>query len=121
MSDHTVTVEWEDGSISPYMRFRCNAGPESLCHAVWTCECEEYDETGVTDGRPWHMLADGYRDVTYSGVQRHVGKFEPDECSLRDWFENSDESLRGSVTFPVEGEWDGDSYLFNVQASDATS
>jgi len=102
--DHTITVEWGTHGGVDYA-FRCHAGPESLCHAVYDCTCEEWTDGGVKDGKPYHTVMT-YDDAYAEHEVRHVGRFEPDECNERDWFENSDECLRGKVTFPVVGEYE---------------
>lgn len=113
MAEHTVTVEWDRHGREGFT-FHCDAGPESMCRAVWTCECEFWGQAGVMLGRPWHAIDDGDEDLVLGIPVRHIGRFETDECNLRDWFENSDEALHGSVTFPVEASWDGDSCTFEA-------
>lgn len=115
---HTVTAEW--GQYGAAYRFHCAAPPESLCHAVYDCHCEGWIDAGIESGRPWHTIAeydedatDGDRDV------RHLGVLKPDECGLRDWFENTDDPLHGAVTFPVRAEWEGDYYTFHPQQGGA--
>lgn len=111
---HQVTAEWGNhGGVSYW--FRCNAPAESLCHAVYECVCEEWMDAGVTaDGLPYHDVDSGDPDDHGEQPIRHWGQFEPDVCNEQDWFENSDEVLRGKVTFPVKGEWDGNGYTFEV-------
>lgn len=104
MSDHTVTIEWEDGY--PSYAFACKAPSESLCHAVWDCDCEAWDQQGIENGEPWH----GHDD----GEWRHLGHFQDGHCGLREWFENSDEAVCGSLTVPVTAEFQSDYYLFRL-------
>lgn len=115
---HTVTVEWGDhGGVS--YQFRCNAPAEALCHAVYTCECDEWTDGGVENGRPWHSSV-RYDDADVEHEDRHYGTLDPDECGQRDWFENSDEVLRGSVTFPVTGTYEtGGGCTFEVAGTPA--
>lgn len=107
-ADHTVTAEWDGGYGGTTFTFRCHAGPESECHAVYDCACEEWTHVGIEDGRPWHEAYDREADKEV----RHVGTFDPNECNLRDWFENTDDPMYGSLTFAVEAEYQGDFYLF---------
>lgn len=118
MSAHTVTAEWDrHGGVS--YRFTCTAPAEALCHSVYgaDCACEEWREGGVEDGKPYHVVEEwDYEARTVTEV-RHWGTFNRTECNLRDWFENTDEALvGGSVTFPVEDEWQGDYYAFTAVA-----
>ncbi|QCB93328.1 hypothetical protein [Cellulomonas shaoxiangyii] len=106
-AEHTVTATWDGGGWPTY-RFHCAAGPQSLCHAVYDCLCEEWDVDGVEGGRPWHALDDG---------PRHVGTFNSDVCNLRDWFENTDDPLHGELTFAVDADYQGDFYLFRPTAA----
>ncbi len=104
--DHTVTAEWDRRGWGPEFTFHCHAPALSPCHAMWTCDCESLAEQGIRDGIPWHRA--------YESDDEHTGELNPQECSLRDWFENTDEALRGSVTFPVTPDWQGDYVLFNA-------
>lgn len=105
-ADHVVTLEWHDYSFSPTESLTCKADPGAFCHAVWDCECESWDEHGIEDGVPWHGYSSDDGDV------RHFGRLDPTECNLVNWFENSEEVMRGSVTFPVVATFDGDYYTF---------
>jgi hypothetical protein len=110
MSAHTVTAEFS-GDGWPVLTMTCHEPPESACHAKFDCECEAYTRTGVEDGIPWHEdEAIGDDDAP----ERHFGRFDPDECNLRNWAENSDEWLTGKVTFPVTSVWEGDYYRFEI-------
>lgn len=115
MSGHTVTAEWTDWHI-PRLAFRCEAPAESLCHAVYgaDCVCETWSEAGIEAGHPFHVVTEWDDEAKTTVEVRHVGQFDPKTCNLRDWFENADECLRGSITFPVNGSWEGDFYQFEV-------
>jgi len=114
MAEHEVTAEWGVHGGVEYT-FRCNAPAESLCHAVYDCTCEEWTDGGVEDGVPYHTV--GSDDPVDIETIRHYGRFEPDECNERDWFENSDECLRGKVTFAVDGQYEsGGGVMFQAQA-----
>lgn len=111
MSDtrhHHATVTWDVHGPSSAMT--CTAPPDALCHATYDCQCEEWVDAGVEDGRPWHADHD-----EADAECRHYGRFNPDECGLRDWYENSDEPLAGTLTFPVTPEWNGDGYTFQTE------
>ncbi|WP_353707632.1 hypothetical protein ABRQ22_17375 [Cellulosimicrobium sp. ES-005] len=103
---HTVTARFEDGRhVEALSTMTCTAPADALCHAVWDCDCEAWDLPRVEDGRPVHMSM-------YGG--EHTGQLDPEFCNLREWFDNSDETLNGEITFPVTPEWTGDGYLFNA-------
>lgn len=111
--DHTVTVDWDRDGYPRYS-FGCTASADALCHAEFACECESYATAGVEGGRPWHSPepwseGDGLDDAL---EVRHLGDFNPESCGLRDWFENTDEAMRGSITFPVRAVWQGDYNTF---------
>lgn len=112
-TDHEVTINLDEFWPSSRVKFDCYAPPEAMCHAVFDCGCESWHEAGVDSGRPWH-----HHDEWPSSRQdtRHWGRFDPSECNLRDWAENSDEVLRGVLTFGVTGHWDGDCYTFTPVA-----
>lgn len=109
MGDHQVTIDWGSGTWAPTLTLRCDAPPDALCHAVYDCPCEEYTATGVHDGRPWHTSYET-DDLT---SERHYGRFEPDQCTLVDWFDAADEQMRGQVTLPVRAQWEGDFWTFH--------
>lgn len=109
-ADHFVTIDLELNFIADRPNLICKAPADAMCHAVYTCGCESWFEGGVEDGKPWHAPGD-YSEPEYG---RHVGVFDPTECNLRDWAENSDECLRGTVTLPVTAEWEGDYYTFHA-------
>ncbi|SFK31786.1 hypothetical protein [Cellulomonas sp. KH9] len=105
---HTVTADFgRDGW--PIYTFNCHAPAESPCHAVYDCGCDDgwADET-VVDGVPSH------RPMYDDEGTRHAGHLNTQACNLRDWFENSDEVLRGAYTFPVTPDWQGDHVLFHA-------
>lgn len=106
-TNHTVTLDWGTGEMWPRETLNCNAPEQSMCHVVWDCECESWDAQGIAAGRPWHSLDGGESPV-------HHGKFDAGECNLRNWHENSEETLRGSLTIPVTPEFQGDHYTFSV-------
>jgi hypothetical protein len=110
-ADHFVTVEWSWSSPFPRESLTCKAPVESICHAVWDCQCESWDADGIEDGAPWHSLQGGDFDST----ERHVGRFDRSECNLVNWFDNTDEVMRGSITFPVVAAFDGDYYTFTPE------
>ena len=100
-SAHRIVIA--DGLVT----FECHAADDALCHAVYDCRCEEWFESGVEDGVPWHEIADG--QVTL----RHYGRFDPQECNVRDWIDGQGEldSQRhgpaGRILVPVEVFWTG--------------
>lgn len=104
MSGHSVTIEWRDGWQS--YTFTCDAAPDSLCRVAWDCVCESWNDQGVEDGVPWHSHDDG--------EWRCLGSFVEGLCNLRDWFENTDECIEGTLTVPVTARFQGDFYLFRV-------
>lgn len=108
---HTVTLEWDkDGYLRSTLN--CPDAPESLCHAVYNCDCEEYGAEGVADGRPWHSP---YAYDEAPSLVRHRGVFDPAVCNLRDWFDNEDDPIvTSSITVPVKPVWTGDGYEFHL-------
>ncbi len=109
-ADHFVTIDLEKSFPGDCPTVTCKAPVEAMCHAVWPCDCEAWFKSGVEDGKPWHIPGD-YSEPDY---ERHVGSFDPHQCNWKDWAENSDECLRGKVTFAVTPEWDGDYALFHA-------
>ena len=48
MSAHFVTCDW--GTTGwPMLSMTCEEPPESMCHAVWACDCEEWSSDGIDD------------------------------------------------------------------------
>lgn len=114
-ADHVVTIDLEygwGGSVT----LACKARADAMCHAVWDCECEWWCKSGIgADGKPWHAPG----DYSEPERERHVGTFDPTQCNWKDWAENSDECLRGKVTFAVTPEWDGEVVLFHADAAES--
>lgn len=99
MSDHTITYDLQypgNGTLE------CHAAPDAVCRAVFDCECERFHDYHVVDGVPHHF---GTYDDGYTVRAHHVGRFDPDECALIPWHENSDEDVSGNVRVTVEAEW----------------
>ncbi len=109
MSDHEIVIDLEWPSCPTLV---CNAAPESFCHAVFDCQCEEYHDYGTADGRPFHDA-----DTERLGELRHWGHFDSRECTLRDWLESVDGGVRGEVRIPVTHEWHGDHYTFTPEVT----
>lgn len=108
-SEHTVTVKFDHWGT--HATLVCTAPLESQCHAVYSCDCEEYGGTGTDDGRPWHLPL--YEDPN-EPVERHYGHFDPDECDLKNWFEETDDPLDGGLTFDVTPVWENSAYRFEI-------
>jgi len=107
MSEHTVTIEFEDGCRS--YTFTCNAGPKSLCHARYTCDCETWYDQSIRNGVPAH------RPDPFDEGLWHAGVFDADECSHKPWFDEADDApLDGEVTFSVNPVWQGDYETFDI-------
>lgn len=106
---HTVTARFEDGHfVEALATMTCTAPADALCHAVWNCDCDSWCTQGVnSEGLPFHESEDDYGPD-------HVGRFDPEFCNLREWFDGSDETLNGEITFPVTPEWTGDGYRFSA-------
>ena len=114
MSEHTVTIDWgRDGWATN--RFECHAPADAMCHAVWSCDCEEFYDAGIRNGVPAHRPDPDDPD------RWHAGTFNAAACNLRDWFDNTDEPLRGEVTVPVRAEWQCGGYEFRPGAPVAAS
>jgi hypothetical protein len=112
-AEHLVTADWGTGESWPTLHLACKAPDDAICHAVWDCECEQWGEHGVDSTGPWHEHA-AY-DV--DPAVRHYGRFDKTECNLVNWFDNSEEMMRGSISFPVAAEFDGDYYTFTPEAA----
>jgi len=102
MNKHVLMLDF-DGGI--YSRLICKEPKESLCHARWKCDCEEWVEAGIKDGKPWHK-----NYVEYGEPNICTGYFGRD-CMMEDWY---DEELMGvgTIEIDVEPEWQGDGYTF---------
>lgn len=106
MSDHSTVIDMQYPSQGT---FECNAPDDAPCHAVWKCDCEAIYDYESIGGCPTHR----HSPETGSGI--HVGTFDNNQCNLRDWFENQDESVSGQVRVHVSvGEHDSDYVLFKV-------
>lgn len=108
--DHFVRIDLERSFPGDRPDLICKAPADAMCHAVYTCGCESWCKQGIEDGKPWHVPGD-YSEPEY---ERHVGRFDPTECNLRDWAENSDECLKGESLIPVEPEFVDEYYLFHA-------
>ena len=113
MSDHAITIDF-DGGLGPHVTFACIAPEGAICHAVWTCDCESWVRSGVTDGVPWHSDHDPDDPLTAS-TERHVGTLDAAYCGLRDWFDAGDgEDIHGKVTVPVKPIWEPEYVRFEI-------
>ena len=112
MSDHTITYDLRhpgNGTL------RCHAAPYAACRAVFDCECERFYGYHVVDGVPHHY--DTYEDG-YTVRAHHVGRFDPDECALIPWHENSDEDVSGTVCVTVDPDWHEDCVEFHAVSAE---
>lgn len=121
MSDHTMTIEWDAGRAD--YRLTCAAEADAPCRLEFDCECEAYVGTGIDPERgPWHGLVEDHMtnaqlaNLRSTGERpRHYGKFGG-ECTVALWINESgmtDELGAGSITFPIDAEWDGDDWLWS--------
>ena len=111
MSDHTINYDLRypgNGELE------CHAAPDAMCRAVFDCECEGYYGYHVVDGKPHHHSS--YDGIEASG--HHVGHFDPDLCHLRDWHENSDEDVTGTIRVTVEPDWHVDYVEFEAVSAE---
>jgi hypothetical protein len=118
MSDHTLTIEFDDGV---YTTLACHAPGDAECHVVWDCDCEEFYSFSVEDGVPIHYPAYDTPTTTVDDGLACRGHFDPDACNLRDWHSNSDDGdvLTGTLTVPVTGSWGHECYVFDVTPKEA--
>ena len=112
-NDHIAEIDFES---SMYPNLVCNAPEQSFCHAVWTCDCEQWDSQGIKDGKPWHESNHGDFEEDYI---YHEGTFNSNECNYTDWFDCG-EMLTGSIKFPVETYWTGDCLAFRISVEEGT-
>lgn len=108
MSDHWVEIEFED-SDWPDKQFFCEAPTDSLCHAYFSCDCDEWYWEGIIHGKPVHEGSDD---------EFHWGEWRQNECRFEDWFYNTDGPLAGRIKVDVKPEWD-DGYSFLIGDKDA--
>lgn len=108
-SEHAVIIDADDCGLTT--RLICTAPPDALCHAIWTCDCEEQYAAEIRNGVPAHRPYSDDPDTW------HAGRLDPTACAFRDWYEGSEETLRGTVRVPVSPEWHGDHYTFELAAS----
>ena len=116
MSDHSIVYDLQypgNGELE------CHASSDAPCRAVWDCDCESIYGFHVVDGAPHHFST--YDDV--AAVRgHHVGRFDPGHCTIRDWHENSEEDVTGTVRVAVDPSWEDDCYAFeSVSAELATT
>ena len=108
-SAHRIVIA--DGLVT----FECHAAADALCHAVYACDCEEWFESGVEDGNPWHEteMITVCASESWERTVRHYGRFDPQECMARDWIENQGElesqqyGPYGRILVPVDISWTG--------------
>lgn len=108
-AEHTVTITFGDGY--PSHTFQCNAGPESLCRAEFSCDCEQWYNLCVRNGVPAHQPDPLDADAWHAGVLR------AGECNHKEWFDNADDTpLDGAVTVAVTPQWHTDYETFTIDA-----
>lgn len=112
MSDHQIRIVFD--GWHPSYGIVCNAGPESFCHADFDCDCTEYYDLKVIDGKPVHVVTTYLDEEPWETEEQHVGKFNPDECLHESYLDALDaECIKGEITIDVEPEWD-DGYSYKV-------
>ncbi|MCG7309719.1 MULTISPECIES: hypothetical protein [Brachybacterium] len=108
MSTHTITYDLTSPGNG---EMTCHAPADAPCHAVWDCDCESIYNYHVAFGVPHHYNT---YDDGYTVRAHHVGRFDPSECAITVWHENSDEDVRGTVVVTVEPVWQGDYFEFRA-------
>lgn len=115
MSDHSIVYDLQrpaNGTLE------CHAAPDAMCHAVFDCDCEGWHDFHVVNGVPHHYSTydDGYTVRTHC-----AGRFDPGECHLREWHENSDEDVTGEVRVSVKADWCTDYVVFHATAAELSN
>lgn len=106
--EHHIKLTFDEGV---YANLICEAPPESICHAIWSCNCESWDDEGIgEDGLPFHSITDDDDKEV-----RHIGTFK-DHCRFDDFFDESGISDSPDVTINLnfKSEWQGDFFSFEV-------
>lgn len=107
MSDHAIVYDLQypgNGTLE------CAAAPDAPCRAVWDCDCESIYDYHVHEDQPHHYST--WDDEQVRG--HHIGYFNPGACTIREWHENSDEDVAGTVRVQVDPSWEGDFYTFRA-------
>ena len=95
----------------------------------WTYDYENLTTAPLQDhvpvARPKSLISGEDMAIGWSAnwddnPERHHGTLDPATCNLRDWFDATEEPIRGSITFPVRPEFDNDHYLFHVDQEAAS-
>lgn len=114
MNDHAITYDLQHPGNG---ELECSAAPNAPCRAVWDCECESIHDFHIVDGQPHHYNTyDG--DDLWDTRFHHVGKFDDGACNLRDWHENSEEDVTGTVRVQIDPSWEGDCYVFEAVSAE---
>lgn len=113
MSDHTITYDLQHPGNG---EMECLATPDAPCRAVWDCGCESIYGYHVAEGVPHHFSTYDGDEVQVRG--HHVGRFDPDHCNIRDWHENSEEDVTGTVRVAVDPSWEHDYYVFEAVSAE---
>ena len=113
MSDHAINYDLQYPGNG---EMECLAAPDAPCRAVWGCACESIYDYHVADGVPHHFSTYLGDDVQVRG--HHVGRFDPDHCTIRDWHENSEEDVIGTVRVAVDPSWEPDYYVFEAVSAE---
>lgn len=112
-SDHPVTLTFDGGVTA---RMTCHEGPHALCRAVFTCGCETWPMLASEDGVPVHAR----EDLDGSYTDHCSGRFDPDYCSIAEWFNDGDglDEMDGKLTVTVTPEpVDGGGYRYTLAGS----
>ena len=112
MSEHTINYDLQHPGNG---EMECLAAPDAPCRAVWDCDCESVYDFHVVDGQPHHYSRDD-DGLTVRG--HHVGHFDPDHCTIRDWHENSEEDVTGTVRVAVNPSGEHDYYVFEAVSAE---
>lgn len=105
---HTVTARFDGDGCRPLLRLTCDSSPDALCRAEFECECEQYFDSKVVDGKPTHR-------PDWDSDETHVGSFGTG-CNIATWFDVADgEELTGTVSFEIAPEWQGEFYTYAIE------
>lgn len=113
MSDHSLVVTWDRGSLDA--RIVCHAQPGAACRVTCTEGCEEWSGPLVRDsaGVVLHPVHGAWHRMDEAG-----------ECNVELFINESwDGAVDGHPAFtvaevPVATEWDGHGYLWRVVSLD---
>jgi hypothetical protein len=116
MTDHVIV--WTFDTPTVRAEARCNAGPESACRNMPTCDCDEWEDEQRDEQGWFHTIEQYGTDAEADGDETVVHRHDrPVDCNICTWLNESDiEECAGGLhhfelaVTPIKTHWASPGY-----------